>query len=305
MIDKTSNQGKMSIFDILQKQSEAPTRSNEDKKSKTDWAGELSNREPEMKSSWRKSREEQKKAERDERFEYRNSDMSARHLKHNSFDVEDMDFSRNAKSVRSARSGGENTSTTLHGMSDNGGSSKMVRSGKNSIFDPNVLVAALNAKSSREKTRDEKMNVSEKKAQIEEQYRLSKLPPTEGDNYAFMNKSSILKAGKFQHNDTSNGQRRLAAPSKNISMFDNHDFEHLKDTDGERIQKKAENLKEERKPSKAFSTRDIQNTMFDRFEDQTKQASDNANPTMKYGNARQNSSKLIDRLIDILNKKSE
>src|SRR5437660_207157 len=105
-IQKLSDKNNISIFDVLAEQQNAPVRTNEDKTPKIDWSGMSESRQPEMKSAWRKQREEEKKAERDGR--YSQEPQTAQRLKHNDcVDPEKMDMTRSAHSVRSSRSSGE------------------------------------------------------------------------------------------------------------------------------------------------------------------------------------------------------
>lgn len=287
-MDKVSNQNKISIFDVLEAQAKAPTRSNEDMKPKTDWAGEANQRQPEMKSAWRKQREEQKKAERQHIFDIES--QKERKLSHNSTEAESNDETRTGHSIRSARTGN---------IKEDGGSSGQIKA-QNSIFNPDAIVAAINAKSTQEIINQAEGKRQTRRTEAEKKYRESQIPDVSQDDYAFRNASSIIPAkGASGMRDPNNGK----VPTSKMSIFDNKDFERLQATDGEKMEKKSEKKDDSwKEPSKTRSTREVTNEMFDRMASQTEKGNEQV---LKNGNPRQNANSLFENLINILDKKDK
>lgn len=297
MLDRVSNQNKISLFDVLAAKQNAPTRSNEDKSPKTDWAGEASNRTPEMKSALHKQKEEEKNASKQNLFDIEN--QKERKLSHNTSDTDKNDLSRGSKSIRSSRSGGEEL-VSEGGISDMRGSGKDTKlSHCNSVFNPNAIIDSINAKSQKEINSERNAKLAKAKEKAEDNYRKSQMPELSSDDYAFGNPSSIIPAKSASGNkDPLNGK----VPSRNISMFDSMDFERLQPTSGEQMEKKSKKTDESWKNvSKTRNTRDISNEMFDKMSSQ--KSSQEIDQIMKNGNPRHNSNAIFDKLIDIMNKK--
>lgn len=289
MIDKVSNQGKISIFDVLEAQSKAPTRSNEDMKPKTDWAGEANQRQPEMKAAWRKQREDQKKAERQHVFDI--EAQKERKLSHNSTEADTNDPTRTGRSIRSARSGN---------IKEEGGPTGQIK-GRNSIFNPDAIVEAINAKNTQDIINQAEGKRQTRKAEAEKKYRESQIPQVSEDDYAFRNGSSIIPAqGASGMRDPNNGK----VPTSKMSIFDNSDFERLEATAGEKMEKKSGKKKDDswREPSKTRSTREVSNEMFDRMAAQAEKGNEQI---LKNGNPRKNANSLFDNLMNILDKKDK
>lgn len=132
-IQKVSNEGKLSVFDVLASQHEP-----------------LKNRDPEMKQPV------QKEADRSWAVE-----SEAPKLRHNTPD--EVDLFRSSKSVRSARCGDD-------GITDEGGvPSGFGIAGRNSLFDSEVISRLADQQTSKEKTAEERSSTeSIRQAKAEE-----------------------------------------------------------------------------------------------------------------------------------------
>mgnify|MGYP003542995885 FL=1 len=209
-------------------------------KGKVDYRKEVSERQPEMKQA--------KKVTEDRSWAVQ---KPAEGTKYNN------PIARSGNSVRSARCASEG------GLSDIGGPSKHVNvSGKNSIWDSDVLSNIANTLSSKEATRIEKESSSilRKKKQEEYKQSMSSKLGEEDDEELSKKASSISPVA-----GVASGKGFI--PANKISMFDtNSNFDRLTALT-ERVSPKVEINKEvivePKKVSKAMSSKDLSSKFID------------------------------------------
>lgn len=208
-------------------------------KSKIDYRKEVSERQPEMKQA--------KKVTEDRSWAVQ---KPAEGTKYNN------PIARSGNSVRSARCASEG------GLSDIGGPSKHVNvSGKNSIWDSDVLSNIANTLSSKEATRIEKESSSILRKKKQEEYKQSMSSKLGEEDIELSKKASSISpvAG------VASGKGFV--PANKISIFDtNTNFDRLTALT-ERVSPKVEINKEavveSKKISKAMSSKDLSSKFID------------------------------------------
>jgi len=120
------------------------------------------------------------------------------------------------------------SSACCGGISNDGGPNKQIKSEiSNSIFDTNKISSIKETLSSREKTQEEKIKIAEQRRIENESYLRSKGPDLKDMPIDIPTKRASLQEGS-----------KGWVPSHNISMFDNGDFDRLKDPAGELVKNK-------------------------------------------------------------------
>ncbi len=205
-----------------------------------DYRSEMAERQPEMKQF--------KKAEKDRSWA---TEKGYEKTKYND------PISRNASSVRPARCDSSN------GISDVGGPSKHVGvSGKNTIFDPNVLEKIAQQSSSKEKTEKDKATAQEIRTQKQAEYK-SSISPKLGDSDVLSSKSQV-------QGDSIGGSSRGITKANVFSIFDtNENFDRLSEMQNRVSPKIKEESKQKgvSKISKTLSSNEIQSNFLNNLSD--------------------------------------
>lgn len=226
-IRKVSDENQLSVFDVLAS-NHVP----------------LKDREPEMKQP------RQKEADRSWA-----EDSPAAKLEHNTPD--EVDLARRGNSIRSARCAPD-------GITNEGGSSNGYGvSGRNSIFDSEVLDRLAEAETNREKTAQERASANDiRKEKADEWKAASQQQLGEGDE------DFEARRGPSVNRLDTETNRRQWVPQNSISMFDNADFERIAESQGESIQPRQASKDDswrQAKNAKAHSIQEKQNDMVDRL----------------------------------------
>lgn len=216
---------------------------------KVDYRKELANRKPEMKSAKKAEPKDRSWAEEKgyDRTEYNNP------------------VARRGSSVRPARCAADG------GITDIGGPAKHVNvTGKNSIWDSEVLSKAASVLSSQETTRLEKESVEAIRQKKQAEYKQSMSPKLGDDALDLAKKASSVSPTAA----TSSGKGWI--PANKLSMFDeNTNFDRLTALT-ERVNptvKKEEKQAQVKQASKALSSKDVTARFVDGIVDQSKESS--------------------------------
>lgn len=230
----------------------------------------LAQHQPEMK----KRAEE---AQRDRSWE---TDSVAPKLSHSTPDQ--LDLIRGGHSIRSARCAPD-------GITNIGGSGKMIGASRNSVADRAILDMAAKALSSRERTTEEKKAAQNIRAMKQSEYVASHKPRIGDDAASYLSRkgNSVASAGGQM------SSRYTPAVGK-ISIFDNADHERVKALPGETMEKREAKKDDSWQSfSKPKTTREAGSQMFDNLAQAAQKSG--------YKNQQRNS---VDRLFEsIINKK--
>lgn len=216
-------------------------------KEKANYRKELAERQPEMKQA--------KKVEKDRSWAV---EKGAQQTEYNN------PISRSGNSVRSARCASD-------GITDIGGPTKHVNvTGKNSIWDSEVLSKAASVLSSQETTRLEKESVEAIRQKKQAEYKQSMSPKLGDDALDLAKKASSVSPTAA----TSSGKGWI--PVNKLSMFDeNTNFDRLTALT-ERVNptvKKEEKQVQVKQASKVLSSKDVTARFVDGIVDQGKESS--------------------------------
>lgn len=257
-ISKVSDENKLSVFDVLAS-NHVP----------------INQREPEMKQH------RQKEADRSWAEQ-----STAAKLEHNTPDS--IDLCRKGNSIRSARCAPDGITN------EKGPSNGFGISGRNSIFDSEVLSRLAETETGREKTIQEKESSNKIRKEKAEEWKSASQQQLGEDEEDFINR----RGSSAVNSRSSETNRRQWVPQNAISMFDNTDFERLQETPGQSIERRKSSKDDSwrhAKSAKAKSIQEKQSEMIDRL---TEASQDNS-----YRNQHQDAT---DRLFNILKeKKSE
>jgi hypothetical protein len=252
-IQKVSNENSLSVFDVLASQHQP-----------------LKDREPEMKQPT------QKVADRSWAEE-----SPAAKLEHNTPD--EIDLARKANSIRSARCAPD-------GITNEGGSSVANTSGKNSIFDSEVLSRLADEQTNKEKTAEERASSAQLRSEKAAEWKAaSQLQIGESEAEFMARNDSTIRSASTEQN------RRQWVPQNSISMFDNADFERIQKSAGEEIEPRQYAKDDSWRQAKKAST--FQQRQSDMVDGLSAEAQDNG-----YRNQHQDAT---DRLFDILKAQQE
>lgn len=231
---------------MLRKQSENLNLVNSllGQNNKTNYRKELAAREPEMKQA--------KKIEKDRSWAV---EKGAQQTEYNN------PISRGGNSVRSARCASEG------GITDIGGPTKQVGvTGKNSIWDNEVLANIANTLSSKEATQMEKESSDRIRQKKQEEYKQS-MSPRLGEEGI----EGLVKSASTVSPVSAASSGKGWVPTNKLSMFDTNDnFDRLTALT-ERINPTVEKQKktvESKQVSKALSSKDVTNRFVDGILDQ-------------------------------------
>lgn len=234
---------------------------------KVDYRKEVANRQPEMKQA--------KKNEKDRSW-----------AKEKGYDSSEFNnpVARNGSSVRPARCAEDG------GITDMGGPTKHVgMTGKNSIWDSEVLKRLSSTPSSKERMSEEKLS-SERLKQLKQSEYKQSMAPKMGEPEDLGKKS--FAAEKSGNSVSSKGW----VPANKLSIFDtNTNFDRLtalSERVNPKVEKEAEK-KESKTVSKAFSSQDATNRFVDGILNQDK--------TSNYKSVHNSS---VDRLFKILSERN-
>lgn len=180
---------------------------------------------------------------------------TAQKLAHSTPD--EVDLVRSGRSIRSAR-------CSTEGITNIGGSGNQVGSSRNSVANKDLLdkIAALS--SSSERTKEERKASKNMREMKQQEFRSANSPKIGEDEAAQLSrKSASLNSSSGQMSS------RYMPPTGKISIFDNSDFERLEATAGEKMAKREAKKDDSwQKVSKAHTSRDVANKVFDNLAEQ-------------------------------------
>lgn len=207
----------------------------------------------------------------------------AARLEHNTPDS--IDLARKGNSIRSARCAAE-------GITNEGGSSNGFGiSGRNSIFDSEVLSRLAETETGREKTNQEKATSSQIRKEKAEEWKSASQKQLGEDEEDFLSR----RGSSVDNSTSSETNRRQWVPQNSISMFDNSDFERVQETPGQSIERRQASKDDswrQANSAKSHSIQERQNDMIDRLTEASQDSS--------YRSMHQDAT---DRLFNILKEK--
>jgi len=178
---------------------------------------------------------------------------SSNKLTHNSID--EIDLIRGRNSIRSARCG----NISNEGSSNNA----MGVAGKNSIVDPGYLDRIADAMTSREKTLAEKASIEAIRSDRDATYIANSSPKIGEDEEFYLSQRTSSVVSNAQE-----ANRNGWVPNGSISMFDDMDFERVKPTLGEQMEKKEATSDDSwQKVAKNVTAKDKGIELFDKMAD--------------------------------------